>query len=459
MPERPTALVAILMAGAATVCSLSASALAADLTMDEAVGIALKRNRDVIAARLEIDVAQLDVVAARIYPNPILAYGIGNLVVGKGNPQDEMHPLHPGFLSQPVQSVGVSDVIDIWAKRSARTRAADRGVGLRRLLTEDLLREIVYEVRSAFAALAREQSENRLAVETAERYAETVRLSQSRFRAGDISEAELRKVELEGLRYKNAVIDADLELDLARQNLAALLGYSSAAELPAITVRMPETRQSYDLEALVALAFARRPDVKATAAARGLAEAQLAAAKREIFPDVVLGANYTHSDFTVSGDNPNALGLTLSLPLPLFDRNQANVGRSSLEIRRADNETERLKVLVRHQVADAVRKAARSRTLLEVFEGPSDGDGAGLAKGGLAAGGASTSAGLGGMLDRAETSLRVAERSYKAGAISLLELLEAQRTYLETRGEYLRALHDYRQAAIDVGHAVGEEVK
>jgi cobalt-zinc-cadmium efflux system outer membrane protein len=62
----------------------------------------------------------------------------------------------------------------------------------------------------------------------------------------------------------------------------------------------------------------------------------------------------------------------------------------------------------------------------------------------------------GGMLSRAETALRVAEKSYKAGAISLLELLEAQRTYLDTRAQYLRALHDFRQAAVDVTHAVGE---
>ena len=60
-----------------------------------------------------------------------------------------------------------------------------------------------------------------------------------------------------------------------------------------------------------------------------------------------------------------------------------------------------------------------------------------------------------GMLERAETALRVAEKSYQAGAISLLELLDAQRTYLDVRGQYLRALYDYRQAAIDVNHAVG----
>jgi cobalt-zinc-cadmium efflux system outer membrane protein len=60
------------------------------------------------------------------------------------------------------------------------------------------------------------------------------------------------------------------------------------------------------------------------------------------------------------------------------------------------------------------------------------------------------------MLSRAETALRVAEKSYRAGAISLIELLEAQRTYLDTQAQYLRALYDFRQATVDVSHAVGE---
>jgi outer membrane protein TolC len=50
----------------------------------------------------------------------------------------------------------------------------------------------------------------------------------------------------------------------------------------------------------------------------------------------------------------------------------------------------------------------------------------------------------------------VAEKSYRAGAISLIELLEAQRTYLDTQATYLRGLHDFRQATVDVSHAVGE---
>jgi hypothetical protein len=100
----------------------------------------------------------------------------------------------------------------------------------------------------------------------------------------------------------------------------------------------------------------------------------------------------------------------------------------------------RLRLAVAGDVAQAVRRAARSQTLLAIFERAGEG----------------ATADAGGMLARAESALRVAERSYKAGAISLLELLEAQRTYLDTRGQYLRAVHDFRQATIDVAHAVGE---
>ena len=436
------------------------------LTMQQAVSIALTRNRDVIAAKMEIEAAELDVVAARVYPNPTLSYTAGNLVLGAANDQMGGVRTSPGMFGQVVQAVGVDELIDVWSKRGARVRAAERGVAQRRFLTEDALREVVRAVRSAFVDVLRAQAERDMAREVAGRYAETVRLSAARFRAGDIAESELRKIELEGMRYDNAVIDAELQLDLGRQRLATLLGLGArGSALPGERLAEPESRPTFDLETLVAQALENRPDLKAAGAARTAGEARLTAAEREVYPDLTLGATYTHSGFTISGDNPNALALSLSLPLPLFDRNQANVGRARLDMRRADNDILRLRLGVEADVASAVRQAERARTLLAVFERPAvpagSGQGAtGAAKpaprvgGGTVPGAAGSDPG--GMLARAETAVRVAERSYKAGASSLLEMLEAQRTYLDTRGQYLRAQQDFRQAAIDVANAVGE---
>jgi len=432
----------------AAIASVGWCAEAADLTSDQAVAVALQRNREVIAARLEIDASELDVVAARIYPNPQFGYTIGNLVLGTPNTQNGMVSPSVGFWAQRVQTFGVNEIVDVWMKRSARTRAAEKGVDHRRLLTEDALREIVYAVRSSFAETVREQDERQMAHDFADRYAQTIKVSQARFKAGDISEADLRKIELEGLRYQNAVIDAEMQLDVARGKLAALLSLP-AAQLPTLHPDAADeaSRPRFDLARLTQRALERRPDLRAAGAARLQADAQLASAERERLPDITLGGAYTRSDFTVSGDNPNTMALTLSLPLPLFDRNQANIGRAELDQRRADNDAERLRIAVARDVAEAVRRGARAATLLAVFERPAGGDVPGTATG---------TSDRGGMLSRAETALRVAEKSYRAGASSLLELLESQRTYLDTQAQYLRAVYDFRQATADVSHAVGE---
>ncbi len=406
--------------------------LAEGLTMEQAVAIALARNHDVIAAKLEIESTRYDRVQAAVYPNPVFSYALGNLVLGSANPQGTPAIRSPGLVGQTVHTASISEVIDVWGKRNTRIRTAERSLAVKQAEVEDALREVVYAVRSAFAEVVREQSELALSHETRSRYEETLRLSRSRFSAGDISEAELRKLELEGLRYQNDEVEAQTQLDLSRQRLSALLAMRSADELPATLQEAETERRTRALAPLLERALAQRPDVRAAQAAKVLSAAMIEAAKREAYPDISLGLMYTHSEFQVSGDNPNSLGVMVSLPLPIFDRNQANIGRARVEKQRTENDGLRLLLQVRHDVSEAYVRTERAQKLLAVFEG--------------------------GMLERADSSLHVAENSYRAGAISLLELLEAQRTYLETRAQYVRAGYDYRQASIDMKHAVGGEL-
>jgi cobalt-zinc-cadmium efflux system outer membrane protein len=399
--------------------------------MDQTVATALQRNRDVIAAKLDIEAAQLERVAAGIYPNPTFSYTLGNIVLGAPNATNPGPK--PGPFDQTIHGIGVSEVIDVWNKRGMRITAADRGVELKRLQVEDALRDIVRNVRGAHADVLREQTENQLSHDAVTHYQETIRLSRARAKAGEISEAELRKIELEGLKYTTAMLDADAELEASRARLASLLGLppSVAPGLRVADEQPPRTPLS--VQALTQRAFAQRPDVRANKQARAFADATLASARREAYPDLTLGVIYTHSAFTASGDNPNTLALTLSFPLPIFDRNQAAIGKAALEQRRADNEAEKLALTVAHEVTDAVRREERARAVVDLYEG--------------------------GMLERAETALRTAEKSYKSGAVSLLELLEAQRTYLDTRSAYLRARNVLQQARIDIIHAVGGRVQ
>ena len=421
------------LASGATTLNSSPTPRERSLRMDEAVAIALGKNRDIIAARLDYKESEFDKVQAELYPNPVFAYQLGNLPIGRGNVYNQQSgaPLHPGMFSQTVHSVGISEVIDVWAKRRMRIRAADQGLRYKRFLLEDALREITFAVRSAFADVVRKGSELQFSKDVLGRYSETVRLSRARFKAGEISEAEFRKIELEGLKYQNAVIDDELDFDLARQALAALLGMGSLDELPDIF--LPEDLEPLhrSVADLTRDALESRPDVRAIVEARRYATASVESARREAYPDLTLGLSYMHSEFQASGDNPNSWGLGASIPLPFFDRNQANIGRAEVGVKRADNDSVRLALQIRHEVAEAVRRFQRAETLLSLFK-------------------------EGGMLERAETALRVAEKSYKAGAISLLEFLESQRTYLEIHDEYLQAQNDHQQSAVDLIHAIGK---
>jgi len=88
--------------------SVPSDSSVAGFSMADAVSIALARNRDVIAAKMDIEAAELEVVAARVYPNPSLQYSVGNLVLGGANGQMGSVSSPPGMFGQTVHAVGIA---------------------------------------------------------------------------------------------------------------------------------------------------------------------------------------------------------------------------------------------------------------------------------------------------------------------------------------------------------------
>ncbi len=397
------------------------------LRQSDAEILALSRNRQLIAARLEVQEAMVAQVTARLWPNPELSYGLGNLVLGRGFDQDQ--GLRPTPLSQLQHGVQLSQQLDLFFKRAQRRKVADLGVLGARLRVEDAVRQVRHLVRAQFARVLREQDECGLATGMRRRYDRTVALCAKRLAAGEISAAEQDKIILEKLKYVNQEIDARTELQVARQELAALLAFESHAELALELDDEAAVPQSRDVDSLFALACAARPDLQAAQLARTQAQAAHIAAQREALPDPTLSVGYTRSYFQASGDNPHALGLSLSLPLPLFARNQDGRRAASVQLLQAEAALDALRLQIATEVRNAVGQVARARAMLDVYEGE--------------------------MLGRAEGAMTVAERSYRAGATNLLELLEAQRTYLETRASFLSTQYAWRKALLDVDFAVG----
>src|SRR5262249_43211103 len=145
-----------------------------------------------------------------------------------------------------------------------------------------------------------------------------------------------------------------------------------------------------------------------------------------------VGLSYTHSEFTVSGDLPNQLGTTFSVPLPVFDRNQGEIVRAESEAAIARHQSDRLRLEIAQEVRAAVERYTIAPARVHRFED--------------------------GFLRQAREARQAADVSYREGAVSLLEFLEAERTYIATERDRLDALRDLDTAAAEITKAAALEV-
>src|SRR6266705_1268918 len=150
------------------------------------------------------------------------------------------------------------------------------------------------------------------------------------------------------------------------------------------------------------------------------------------WPNPTLGVQYTHSEFQVSGDLANQVGASVSVPLPVFNQNQGEIERAEAEALIARREVEKLRLAIPQEVRSAVASYTIARERVARFEDA--------------------------FLRQAREARHAAEVSFREGAVSLLEFLEAERTYVQTEREHLAALRDLNTAAFDVTRAAALEV-
>jgi cobalt-zinc-cadmium efflux system outer membrane protein len=395
------------------------------LDLDGALALLRRQSPDVLAARLRARAAHGDVVTARLFPNPVFSTEIGNFAIG-----------HTGYRQSlsardtVVSQFGLSEEIPMWGKRGARIAAATGRAAQADAERQDLDRQLAFQVRAQFTALLAADERLRLAREAAARYQETVRVSQARAKNGEIAPAELERIELEQRSFEREVADAELDRRDAVAGLLPLVGVDAADVEPVGTLAVPEAPE--DVDALAREALERRPDLRAATFAAAAAEGALRQARAEAWPNPTVGVSYTHSEFTVSGDLPNAIGGTLSVPLPVVDRNQGAIERAQAEALAARHDVDKLRLAIPQEVRSAVvgytTARGRVRRYADAF------------------------------LRQARDTRAAAETSYREGATSLLELLEAERAFLQTQRDHMDALRDAATAAWDITRAAALEV-
>jgi len=395
----------------------------ARVTLDDALALLHRQSPELLAGVLQARAARGDTISARLLPNPVLSGGVGNFPLGQTNP--------PGLsVGETVTAnVGVAQEIPMWGKRGAKIDAAVGKQAAAEATAADLDRRLTFEVRSRFVALLEARERLDLARENLDRYRETVRVSEARAREGDISPAEFDKIALEQRGFEHEVADAEVDRRAAVAALLPLLGIAAPDVDPVGTLTLPTVRD--DVDHLVDEALARRPDLRAAERSREAAEASLRLARAQRLPNPTLGLQYTHSEFLISGDLANQLGTSFSVPLPVFDRNQGDIVRAEAEALIARHEVDQLRLEIPQEIRAAATSYTVARAQVERFESA--------------------------FLRQAEEARSAAEASFREGAVSVLEFLEAERTFIQTQRDHLDALRDANVAAFDLTKAAALE--
>lgn len=406
-------------------CALAAATQTEKITLERALAEAMESNLSLLAERANVAIAEARLITARLRPNPVLSAGGDHLdLLGTGF--DEINGAGPAEFN-----FRADFTVERGGKRQSRIAVAEYGRGVAELEFLDAVRSLRLEVQNAWvdALLAREKLA--LARRNLETLNRIVEINQARWRAGDIAEVELIRSRLAALEQASAVRRTEAEV---RSAIIRLLGLMGRTRFPSDAELVGELRRDAEVPALDRvrrMALERRPDLLARrlAARRAAAELKLELARAR--PDVILGSEYRRQQ-GLAGTG-NMLGFFVEFPLPLFDRNQGEIERARQELRQVELRTRALEAGILAEVENAHQQCLASRRLLEEIES--------------------------GLLAQAGEVRDITEYSYTRGQASLLELLDAQRTYNDSFAAWTEARAEYARSLYRLEALAGGEVK
>jgi len=386
----------------------TAAAEIRSLTAEQAVELALQRNLTLRAQSLSIASGKANEVTAGLRPNPVFVSASQDF------------------------TAGVSQLFERGDKRQRRIDSARLSTEIAASDFTDVRRDLVFSVRKTFTDALLAKSNLELAQDNLKNFQEVEAINRIRFEKGDISGADLLKIELQKLQFQNDVADATLALKTARTTLRTLINTPELIEDFSIEGELGFREFDASLADLKGLAFRNRPDLRSAEILKKKTDADIRLAIANSYTDVSLALGYHHTEPGIpssinplfpAGSQENSVGFGFTFPIRIFDRNQGEIARTRAEA-------------LRNQVGSEVEIGYSAfRTSLDRVRLYEDI-----------------------YLNRAKESREIAQLAYRRGATSILDLLEAERTYRGVQLAYRQALANYLTNLYQLSAAVGIDV-
>jgi len=388
------------------------------ITLDQALEMALTNSPAIKAARTQIQQSQAQEITANLRPNPTLNWDSQFIPV-----------FNPGDFSTDTLNnlqqfdVGVGYLFERGHKRQNRLQAARDQTAVTVAQVADTERTLSFNVAQQFINALLANSTLQFALEALNSFQATVKISEQRYTAGDISEGDYLKIKLQMLQFQTDVSSARVAKVQALGSLRQLIGYANVPHDYDVAGDLDYQPLQAALADLQAKALIERPDLKAAQKGITAANSQISLAKANGKVDVNGQASYSH----VSG--ASSTSLFFNVPLPFFNRNQGEIARTRYALTQAQQTEKSTEDTVMTDVTNAYEAARSNQDVVQLY--------------------------LGGYLKQAQDSRDISQYAYKGGAATLLDFLDAERSYRSTQLAYRQALAAYMLSLEQLRQAVG----
>jgi len=295
-----------------------------------------------------------------------------------------------------------------------------------------LERTLLFNLRSAFVSTLQAKAVLQLAKDNLAYYDHVLEISRNRFSAGDIAQIDLDRLELQRVQYESDLQAAEENLENAKIQLLTLVNDRTPIEQVEVTGPYDFNDQLVPRDEFRKMALDTRPDLKAAVEAVDKAQTDHKLAIANGSTDPTLSAWYTHNSSTNNPFGVNTAGVSVSIPLRIFDRNQGEKLRTQLDIRRNERLRDAAEAQVYSDVDSSYATVDSNLILLRPYKAK-----------------------------YLQQSVRVRDTitfSYQHGGASLLDFLNAQAEYRTVQLAYANLVGSYLTAAAQLNMAVGREV-
>lgn len=396
----------------------SPAGAASRISLDDAIRLALLHNHALQAMRTTIQQSLAEEITANLRPNPTLGLDAQFIPIFQPNKLDA------DYLDQSAQfDAGIGYLFERGKKRQHRLQAAKDQTSVVRSLVTDNERQLVFNVSQQFVDVLLAESTLEFAQQDLDSFQKTVDISKERFRAGDMSEGDFLKIKLQLLQFQSDVSAAKLAKLQSLAALRQLLGFETVPDDYDVQGTLDYQPVRADLNGLKNVAALNRPDLRAAQQSVTAAESQYALQKANGKMDITGTFNYSHTAGASSGS------FFYSMPLPIFNRNQGEIERAQFAITQAREQASETTQQVSTDVSTAFANLQTNDQIIQLYQG--------------------------GYVDAAKQSRDISEYAYHKGAASLLDYLDAERSYRANQLAYRQALASYMLALEQMRQAVG----